>query len=193
MRVTKNCKLFGYMAVLAVSLTASLTGYSLFIDTETTPAGEAITETAEEAVFESAEIEPVPISSVVEITDQEDSFHEFEATAYCDLGVTFSGVYVQRGIVAADPRVLPIGSVIEVSAGDYSGIYTVMDTGGVIKGEIIDIFMPDYEEAVQFGRQQVKIRVIRKGWIPGYGTIPNYDLASSEPAASPEEDSGVTL
>jgi 3D (Asp-Asp-Asp) domain-containing protein len=56
--------------------------------------------------------------------------------------------------------------VIEVSAGDYRGIYTVMETGGVVKGEIIDIYMPDYEEAIQFGRQSVGVRVIRLGWQP---------------------------
>ncbi len=98
---------------------------------------------------------------------QEGPLYEvFEATAYCDFGITYSGVLVHRGIVAADPRVLPIGSVIEVSAGDYSGIYTVMDTGGVVKGELIDIYMPDYEEAIQFGRQSVGVRVIRHGWQP---------------------------
>ena len=97
----------------------------------------------------------------------EDPLYEvFEATAYCDFGITYSGVLVHRGIVAADPKVLPIGSVIEVSAGDYSGIYTVMDTRGVVKGEIIDIYMPDYEEAIQFGRQSVGVRVIRLGWQP---------------------------
>ena len=97
---------------------------------------------------------------------EEPLYEVFEATAYCDFGITYSGVLVHRGIVAADPKVLPIGSVIEVSAGDYSGIYTVMDTGGVVKGEIIDIYMPDYEEAIQFGRQSVGVRVIRLGWQP---------------------------
>ncbi|UCF35365.1 MAG: 3D domain-containing protein [Acidobacteriota bacterium] len=99
----------------------------------------------------------------------------FEATAYCDFGITYSGVLVQRGIVAADPRILPIGSVIEVEAGDYSGIYTVMDTGGVVKGQIIDIYVPDYEEAIQFGRQNVRVRIIRKGWHPD--AIPSFDFA----------------
>jgi len=193
MRVTKNCKRFSYMAILAISLTASLAGYSIYIDAEPAVTEKTQKEAAGAMAVRSAVIETVPNSAVLEIDDREDSYLEFEATAYCDLGVTFSGVYVQRGIVAADPRVLPIGSVIEVNAGDYSGIYTVMDTGGVIKGEIIDIFMPDYEEAVQFGRQQVEIKVIRKGWIPDYETIPNYDLASSSPAASVEDDSDATL
>jgi len=94
--------------------------------------------------------------------------HNFEATAYCDLGITFSGVYVQRGIVASDPHVLPIGSIIEVEAGRYSGIFTVLDTGRLIKGNIIDIWMGDYEEAIQFGRQQVTVKVIRLGWNPDY-------------------------
>ncbi len=93
-------------------------------------------------------------------------YNAFQATAYCDFGITFSGILVHRGMVAADPNILPIGSVIEVKAGEYSGIYTVMDTGGVVKGHLIDIYMPDYEEAVQFGRQGVKVRVLRLGWHP---------------------------
>ncbi len=60
---------------------------------------------------------------------------------------------VRRGIVAADPDILPIGSVIEVHAGRYSGIYTVMDTGDAVKGTIIDIYMPNHEEAIQFARR----------------------------------------
>ena len=94
-------------------------------------------------------------------------YRRFEATAYCDYGITFSGVLVHRGIVAADPKVLPIGSIIDVKAGDYSGIYTVMDTGGKVKGKIIDIYMPDYDEAIQFGRQPVVLKVLRHGWTPG--------------------------
>lgn len=105
--------------------------------------------------------------------DIDTQFESFEATAYCDFGITFSGVLVQRGIVAADPKILPIGSVIEVEAGDYSGIYTVMDTGGVVKGRIIDIYMPDYEEAIQFGRQEVNVRIIRRGWHPE--AIPTFE------------------
>jgi len=116
-------------------------------------AGPSVGEAAAEDGSEGAEAEP-------------SGYKVFQATAYCDFGVTFSGVVVRRGIVAADPQVLPLGSVIEVVAGTYSGIYTVMDTGGLVKGHIIDIYMPDYEEAVQFGRQNVKVRVLRRGWDP---------------------------
>jgi len=88
----------------------------------------------------------------------------FVATAYSVRGTTASGVFVNTGIVAADPNVLPIGSVIEMKHGAHSGIYTVLDTGGFIKGNRIDVYVPDSEDALEFGRRQVKIRVLRHGW-----------------------------
>jgi 3D (Asp-Asp-Asp) domain-containing protein len=87
----------------------------------------------------------------------------FEATAYSLKGMTRSGVYVRRGVIAADPRVLPIGSVVQVTAGKYTGVYTVQDTGGKIKGHIIDVWVPSRREALQFGRQKVKVEVIKMG------------------------------
>jgi 3D (Asp-Asp-Asp) domain-containing protein len=88
----------------------------------------------------------------------------FNATAYSLYGPTRSGVYVRRGIIAADPRVIPLGSVVQISAGKYSGVYTVLDTGKAIKGKIVDLWMPSYREAINFGRQQVKVRVLRRGY-----------------------------
>ncbi len=88
----------------------------------------------------------------------------FEATAYSLSGTTASGVQVNTGIVAADPEVLPIGSVIDVSAGRHSGIYTVLDTGSAVKGREIDIYIPEKPDALQFGRRKVRLRVLRFGW-----------------------------
>ena len=109
--------------------------------------------------------------------EEESDFEVFEATAYCDFGITHSGLLARRGMVAADPQILPIGSVIQVEAGNYSGIYTVMDTGGVVKGRLIDIYMPDHEEAIQFGRQKIKIHVLRRGWHPDAAPEFEYALA----------------
>ncbi len=95
---------------------------------------------------------------------RDSGYRVFVATAYSLKGVTRSGVRVRRGIVAADPSRIPLGSVIQVRAGSYSGIYRVLDTGSAIKGEIIDIYVPDYHEAVRFGRQRVQVRVLRHGW-----------------------------
>ena len=86
----------------------------------------------------------------------------FRATAYCLKGRTASGAGVRRGIVAADRRVLPLGSRIQIEAGSYSGIYTVADTGGAVKGRILDIWMPSCVEAVRFGRKSIKVSVIGK-------------------------------
>jgi len=86
----------------------------------------------------------------------------FRATAYCLKGRTAMGGSVRRGIVAADPRVLPLGSRIQLSAGSYSGTYTVADTGGAVKGRILDIWMPSCVEAVRFGRRKVMVSRLSK-------------------------------
>jgi 3D (Asp-Asp-Asp) domain-containing protein len=88
----------------------------------------------------------------------------FKATAYCLQGRTASGGGVRRGIVAADPRVLPLGTRIQVSAGSYSGTYTVADTGGAVKGRILDVWVPSCSEAIRFGRKTVMVSTLsRKG------------------------------
>ena len=88
-----------------------------------------------------------------------------EVTAYCDQGETASGVQTRRGIVAADPDVLPLGSRIRVEGLDprHNGTYDVEDTGGAVKGRIIDIFMRDCAAAKRFGRQIARVQVLRLG------------------------------
>lgn len=88
---------------------------------------------------------------------------DFDATAYCLRGRTASGVDVRPGMIAADPRVLPLGTVVHLRSGSYTGTYTVMDTGGRIKGRRVDVYVPSHKEAMQFGRRQVKIKVIGRG------------------------------
>ena len=87
----------------------------------------------------------------------------YRATAYCLKGRTATGGNVRRGIVAADPRVLPLGTRIQMNAGPYSGTYTVADTGGVIKGRILDIWVPSCSEAMRFGRRSVQVSVLGRG------------------------------
>jgi 3D (Asp-Asp-Asp) domain-containing protein len=89
-------------------------------------------------------------------------FQDFHATAYCLKGRTASGATVQQGMIAADPRVLPLGTIVHIRAGTYTGTYKVTDTGGRIKGRIVDVYVPTYKEAKQFGRRQVKIKVISR-------------------------------
>lgn len=81
----------------------------------------------------------------------------FTATAYCLKGRTAMGHGVRRGLIAADPRVLRLGSQVTLGAGSYSGQYLVSDTGGGVKGRRIDIWMPSCAEARRFGRRTVTI------------------------------------
>ena len=97
----------------------------------------------------------------------------FHATAYCKGTTTASGTTVRTGIAAADPLLLPVGSVIQVDSLSprYNGIYTVMDTGPAVQGREIDIYMWNCGEALDFGRRSIAINVLRLGLEPeGLGT-----------------------
>lgn len=82
----------------------------------------------------------------------------YKATAYCLRGRTASGELVRDGIIAADPRVLPLGSVVQIGTRTYS----VKDTGGAIKGKRVDIWMPSCRQAMQFGKRTVQLTVMSK-------------------------------
>ena len=96
----------------------------------------------------------------------------FTATAYCKGTTTASGVNVRTGIAAADPDLLPVGSVIQVyRLGErYNGIYTIMDTGPSVQGRHIDIYMWSCNEALSLGRKDIAINVLRLGWNPKAST-----------------------
>lgn len=81
----------------------------------------------------------------------------FSATAYCLRGRTATGGSVRRGIIAADPRVLRLGSSVRLEGGGYNGTYQVTDTGGRIKGKKIDIWVPSCGEARKFGRRNIQV------------------------------------
>jgi 3D (Asp-Asp-Asp) domain-containing protein len=93
---------------------------------------------------------------------------EFTATAYCKGTTTASGVNVRPGIAAADPDLLPVGSVIRVDrlADQYNGIYTVMDTGPKVQGRHVDIYIWSCHEALELGRRPIALTVLRLGWNP---------------------------
>jgi 3D (Asp-Asp-Asp) domain-containing protein len=85
------------------------------------------------------------------------------ATAYCQNGKTASGAHTATGIVAADPGVLPIGTRIRVSGltGGRDGVYHVMDTGARVQGLRIDVFVESCADAKRFGKQRVRVSVVR--------------------------------
>jgi 3D (Asp-Asp-Asp) domain-containing protein len=92
----------------------------------------------------------------------------FEASAYCTGEITASGLPPRTGIAAADPDVLPSGSVVQISkvGAQYDGVYTIMDTGPIVRGRLLDLYMRNCGEATTFGRRSVQVFVLRLGWNP---------------------------
>jgi 3D (Asp-Asp-Asp) domain-containing protein len=149
----------------------------------------------EASVFDSrtAAVDEVPAA---EKPTQPGARLSFTATAYCKGLVTQSGVAARAGIAAADPRQLPVGSVVEIDSPDarYDGIYTILDTGPAVQGNVIDLYMWSCHEALRFGRRAVKLTVLRLGWDPK-GTAPGFRdrFTSGEPvSASPGEEARLS-
>jgi 3D (Asp-Asp-Asp) domain-containing protein len=96
----------------------------------------------------------------------------FTATGYCRGTTTASGVNVRSGIAAADPDLLPVGSVVQIDKlpDRYNGVYTVMDTGPKVHGRHLDIYIWNCDEALQLGRRNMVITVLRMGWNPKNST-----------------------
>lgn len=84
---------------------------------------------------------------------------KFIATAYCQKGRMANGQVVHSGAIAADTRILPIGTVVLI---DGMGTFIVKDTGGAVKGNRIDIYMPNRRDAIKFGRRTVVLKIISK-------------------------------
>ncbi|MEH7224117.1 LysM peptidoglycan-binding domain-containing protein [Bacillus sp. JJ1566] len=89
-----------------------------------------------------------------------------EATAYtatCEgcSGITSTGINLLENpnakVISVDPSVIPLGSKVHVEG---YGEAIAGDTGGAIKGNKIDVFIPSKQEAINFGRKQVKVTVL---------------------------------
>ena len=131
---------------------------------------------AQEAIL--APVEPSTTSApILPLPDEkeppEEAWTTVTATAYCPCekccGVwaenrpngivyTASGAVAQEGVtIAADWDVYPPGTVLYIEG---MGEYTVQDRGGAIKGLKIDVYFEDHDDALRFGRQEVRIKVI---------------------------------
>ena len=100
--------------------------------------------------------------SVAVVVEDEPQTTTMTATAYswgCGNGdgYTASMTPVREGVIAVDPTVIPLGSQVEIVG---MGVFSAEDTGGLIRGNRVDIFMPSRGMALDFGRQEVEVRVI---------------------------------
>lgn len=89
-----------------------------------------------------------------------------KATAYtasCDgcSGTTATGINIKANpnekVIAVDPSVIPLGSKVYVEG---FGEATAADTGGAIKGNRIDVFIPSQQDAINFGVKQLKVTIL---------------------------------
>ncbi|GGA33415.1 LysM peptidoglycan-binding and 3D domain-containing protein [Psychrobacillus lasiicapitis] len=76
-------------------------------------------------------------------------------------GVTATGIDLlanpNQKVISVDPSVIPLGSKVWVEG---YGEAIAGDTGGAIKGNKIDIFIPSKEEAVNWGKKTVKVKIL---------------------------------
>lgn len=96
--------------------------------------------------------------------DKYESLGEFLATAYSGPefnsdGITKAGTKVRLGVVAVDPKVIELGSVLLIEG---YGEAVAEDTGNMIKGKHIDVWLPTVEEARRYGKKQVKVWLNKK-------------------------------
>jgi len=88
-----------------------------------------------------------------------------QATAYTfnrtGPSITATGFDLRKNpgvkVIAVDPRVIPLGTKVYVEGYGHA---TALDTGGAVKGNIIDIFLPTHDAAIQWGRRTVKITIL---------------------------------
>ena len=101
------------------------------------------------------------ISEYRQIEAPEPEVMIFEATAYTWTGNrTATGTWPSRGTIAVDPEVIPLGTRLHIE-GYGEGI--AEDTGGLIKGDIIDVYMESEDECWDWGRRTVEVRIIEEG------------------------------
>lgn len=100
-----------------------------------------------------------PTKSVSRGSIKRSSGIKYEATAYAYTGSpTCTGVMPKAGrTIAVDPRIIPLGSKVYIEG---LGTFIAQDTGGAIKGRIIDIYMNTEAECNAWGRRSVIVHII---------------------------------
>lgn len=95
-----------------------------------------------------------------------------EVTAYCPCpkccgpkarGITASGRHVSHNkglFVAADTRLLPFYTKLKIPGYAGEQPVQVLDRGGAIKGNKLDVFFPSHKTALQWGRQKIAVTVV---------------------------------
>lgn len=109
-------------------------------------------------------VEPATEETTEEVID----LGEFRITAYCSCsvccgqwadGITYTGTVATEGrTIAVDPDVIPLGSVVEINGAEY----VAEDIGGAIKGNHIDLYFSDHNDALVWGVQDLEVYLVEE-------------------------------
>ncbi len=92
---------------------------------------------------------------------------EVSATAYCPCaiccgpnanGITATGIPAGKGVIAVDPRVIPLGTRVYVDGYGYA---VAADVGSAIKQNKIDVCFDTHDEALAWGLKKTKVYILR--------------------------------
>jgi uncharacterized protein YabE (DUF348 family) len=77
-------------------------------------------------------------------------------------GITYTGMKAKKGVIAVDPKVIPLGSrvFVEVVGRDDYGFAVAGDIGGAIKGDLIDLYFDDQKTVDNWGCKRVKVYLL---------------------------------
>lgn len=135
-------------------------------ETVVTPATERIVIRGSESASMPTDAEGNAIVTAGGEVLEYESVIDGKATAYnCPgyVGHTASGTVAEVGKVAVDPRVIPLGSKLYIVSQDGQYVYgycIAEDTGGLIKGNKVDLYFSTWDECIQFGYRPVTIYVV---------------------------------
>jgi len=73
--------------------------------------------------------------------------------------MTASGTTTHWGTVAADWRLYPLGTRLQIE-GFPNDVFTVEDSGGAVRGDIFDVWFPDLQAAVAFGTRSLRVTIL---------------------------------
>lgn len=128
------------------------------IDTTTTtavmPTSTTTTTTPKRTTTTSTTSTTVPRQAPITANTQVTSLGIFQSTCYIEEGTTKSGDKAGPGSISVDPSVIPLGTKLEVE-GYGPGIAN--DTGSKVKNRIIDVWLPDRAQCIQWGRRMVEV------------------------------------
>jgi 3D (Asp-Asp-Asp) domain-containing protein/peptidoglycan hydrolase CwlO-like protein len=131
-------------------------------ETEEPAAAEADPEPKNEPVSVPAQPETAPNDNGGQSISGTTRMMESTAYSFAEPGmghITATGLnlHVNPRVVAVDPRVIPLNTIVHVEG---YGMAIAADTGGAIKGNIIDVHFTTVAECIAWGRRQVKVTIM---------------------------------